>query len=284
MPFGNTAITPPEAEITGLTIDSAFVANAIASYQAFHQVALSPLIAAFYPQRSSARVRANGIADTATKALMQMPRCECKDYAYAESEPLLGSGSWKSCNSIGDFHCATVRFTTQVPSFLTPIIDEIWSRVVQAYAELGLLFKRDDNAQSANIDISFVQPDSNWIGLAIVGGVESCGSSIWARFDRNYKPTNLVSEWTTLIKHELGHNCGLQHSQGGVMNPYIVAGLPISWSGDPSHALLTRRFGGVPIPSTPNESKLVIARKYSDGRYQDVLDLPAADGGNWFNR
>jgi hypothetical protein len=52
----------------------------------------------------------------------------------------------------------------------------------------------------------------------------------------------------TLIKHELGHNSGLGHSRGGVMNPSIINGLPVSWKNDPSESQLRKWYGGEPVP------------------------------------
>jgi hypothetical protein len=51
--------------------------------------------------------------------------------------------------------------------------------------------------------------------------------------------------------HELGHNAGLDHSRGGVMNPSIVSGLAPSWAGDPSEPILNRYYGGEPIEQPP---------------------------------
>lgn len=229
------------------------VRDALESFQAFHSQNLERIASGIFPHLSSP---VTGVVDEPTRILLETARCACPDYAPAAAEA--GVGNWSGCHGIGPFHCASVRFLNEPPDFIKPVFETIWSRVVDAYTEIGLLFNRDDSAPS-NIDISFVQPDGGWIGLAIVGTGQGCQDQIWARFDKNYQPANLVSEWTTLIKHELGHNCGLSHSQGGVMNPYIVPSLPVSWANDVSAPQLRNKFGGQAIPRIPSERSLVLA-------------------------
>jgi len=272
-PFGEPRTLSKSIE--KLTMDDDIVHDAVASYQAMHATAMEPIIAAFYPKRTSAAVKPDGVMGPATKALLETARCACPDYDMALPMEMAGSGNWRGCNGIGDFHCAIVKITTPIPSFLQPHFDLIWSQTVESYAELGLLLRRDDNAVRPQIEVSFVQPSGGWIGLAIVGNGVQCGDTIWAQFDKNYRPASLVSDWTSLLKHEFGHNCGLQHSSGGVMNPYLMTGLPVSWIGDPSHQLLVQRFGGVRVPSAnpPSERELVLCWKTGD-RFEVVTRYP----------
>jgi hypothetical protein len=123
-----------------------------------------------------------------------------------------------------------------------------------------------------------------------VGNGLDCKSRIWAKFDRAYRPGNLRREWGTLLKHEFGHNCGLGHSNGGVMNPYIIAGLPQFWpESDPSYRLLVQRYGGKPIPSVGGGDRvfdLVLAKRYEDtGQYEPVQvlrdNITKIDGVFW---
>lgn len=257
------------------------VVEAVQSYQAMFAVNLEPLVAKHHPSRASAAIQVDGKVGPATFELMQTPRCDCKDYEPESVAMAVGSGNWKRCWSIGEFHCAKVNFKNSPPAFLAPVFEQVWNRVVQAYAELGLLFKKAEPGEQANIDINWQKPDGGWIGLAIVGQNQNCGSNIWARFDQGYQPANIVSEWTTLMKHELGHNCGLQHSSGGVMNPYIVKGLPVSWKGDPSYNLLTARFGGQPIPIAPRPRKMVLAWQYGPTEFEVIQEIPTAASGLW---
>lgn len=280
-PFGERDRAAPSLEkLQQQPLNHTIIRDAILSYQQFNSALLEQFAAEIWPTSSSPRI-IPGYVDLATEKLLSTARCACPDYASAQQESL-GSGNWKSCHGIGNFHAAKVRFATEPPSFLEAHMPTIWQRVVDAYADIGLLFERDDSEQG-NIDISFVQPSGGWIGLAIVGSGQSCSDSIWAKFDRNYRPANLISEWTTLIKHELGHNCGLDHASGGVMNPYIISGLPVSWRGDPSFPLLANRFGGQPIPTAPPKSRtLCIGWLEADGSFElwQTLDkIP--DGGTW---
>ncbi|CAB4176403.1 hypothetical protein UFOVP991_25 [uncultured Caudovirales phage] len=268
-PFGeqrgiNSAVIP------NLTISDQLVRDALESYQAFHSTPLEHIASGIFSHITSP---ITGELDKPTTILLDMARCQNPDYAAANANAEeAGSGNWNGCHGIGPFHCASVKFLNKPPDFLQPFMSTIWDRVVDAYSEIGLLFDRDDAAPS-NIDISFVQPDGGWIGLAIVGTGQGCQDQIWARFDKNYKPANLVSEWTTLLKHELGHNCGLSHSQGGVMNPYIIPGLPVSWIGDVSAPLLRQRFGGASIPRKPTSRTLVLAWQLGTNEFEVIKTL-----------
>ena len=189
---------------------------------------------------------------------MFQPRCGHPDYG-PDVEAATGSGSWPNCHGIGDFHCAKVRVNPEgMPTFLKPVFDQVLNRVRAAYRDMGLSYDWvGEESTFHNTSINFVPRSNGWIGLAIVGQRESCSSKIWARFLATYKPNNVLNEWTTLIMHELGHNAGLHHSRGGVMNPSIVQGLAPTWRGDPSESILANYYGGEPIPgdNTPPTGK-----------------------------
>lgn len=176
----------------------------------------------------------------------------------------LGNGNWQNCHNVNDAHCATVQVDPSgLPSFLSPVFKTVLTRVQKAYADIGLLFRFLDGQKkdiltgeefnsNINIDMSFSSSSSGWIGLAIVGTGETCGGRIWAKFLNTYKggttQESVITQWTSLIKHELCHNCGFSHSSGGVMNPSIVNNLPPEWSdSDPTTPKLKRAFSGVPV-------------------------------------
>ena len=182
--------------------------------------------------------------------------CGVPELAQVGDRPLIGGGNWPGCHGVGDFHSATVAFAmASCPAHVRPHMDEIWRRVVEAYREIGLLLVRDDNNPRPNIAASWVNQSDGWIGLAIVGSGQGCSDSIWCRYLSSYRggssDEEIVNQWTTLILHEIGHNCGLSHSSGGVMNPTLIPGLPASWIGDPSERTLRRWYGGVPVPQPP---------------------------------
>ncbi len=243
-PFGNKPIVVP-ANMLELPLTSTIVETAIDSFQEFNVLCLEPLCLKHHSR--PARLR-TGIGP-ATRELFDLPRCGCCDYGE-KVQPATGTGSWKSCHEIGDFHAATVKIDESgMPSFLRPVFDEVWDRVVAAYEALGLRFIRTED--KANIDFSFESWSRGWIGLAIVGQGESCRSNIWCKYLSTYKPSNVVREWSTLIMHELGHNASLQHTRGGVMSPSIINGLKPTWKGDPSESILNRKYGGEPVTPEP---------------------------------
>jgi len=182
------------------------------------------------------------------------------DYAM----PAFGIGNWKGCHNVGEFHCASVGVnTSNLPSFLQPVFLQVLKNVQLAYAGVGLLFRFIKDGRDMltgesfsgiiNTQFSFVQSSQGWIGLAILGQGQTCGSTIWCKYLATYRGGNsdaaVVQQWTTLIKHELGHNCNRNHTNGGVMNPSIVNGLPTEWgANDPSTPWLKQQFGGVPVP------------------------------------
>ena len=109
-----------------------------------------------------------------------------------------------------------------------------------------LLIRKDGTGGNTHITW---ERGRGWIGLAIVPNRPGCKSAIWAKFDTQYRPRDLINQWARLIAHELGHNMGMSHTRGGIMNPSIVSGpfTKRAWRGDPAERLLTRFFGGEPI-------------------------------------
>ena len=176
-----------------------------------------------------------------------------------QEAPAIGSGNWKGCHGIGKFHSATVGVNRSgIGSQLQPVFHEVLKNVQRAYDSIGLRFLFIEDGKDMltgksftgqiNIVFTFVQRSSGWIGLAIIGQNQGCRSQIWCQYLATYRPSNVTDLWTTLIKHELGHNCGRQHTNGGVMNPFILGGLPFIWpANDPSTSWLKAQFGGVPI-------------------------------------
>lgn len=172
----------------------------------------------------------------------------------------IGVGNWAGCHNIGDFHAATVRVDVSgMGQHLQPSFRKVLTRVRDSYAQLGLWFQfvnrgrdmisgEEFSGTHFNIDFTFVSRSNGWIGLAIIGQNQACSSNIWCRYLASYRGGDVVTEWTTLIKHELGHNCGRGHTRGGVMNPSIVRGLPWQWDqSDPSFNWLAAQFGGIPV-------------------------------------
>ena len=228
----------------------------------------------------------DGEAGPAMAAFLEVGRCPVPDFAppkgvvFSFDDPglqevveqmqddgsaeAIGSGNWAGCHNIGNFHSAIINVDVSgLPSFLNPVFRQVIVNVQRAYAGVGLLFRfissgRDmitgeSNGDQSNTDMSFVNSSSGWIGLAIVGQNQSCGSKIWCKFLNTYRGgsdnQSIIQQWTTLIKHELGHNCGRGHTNGGVMNPRsLMVSLSIGYQSDPSTSWLKQQFGGVPVP------------------------------------
>jgi hypothetical protein len=177
--------------------------------------------------------------------------------------PAVGSGNWPRCHGVGNFHAVSVSVNMRgIASFLAPVFKEVLRLVRVAYAKIGLLIYWIDSETGRdmitgkawsgpiNIEFSFVARSDGWIGLAIVGRNQGCSSRIWCRYLATYRPSDIIREWVTLVKHEIGHNCGSGHLAGFTMNPSIMRGLPSdSWdSRDPYLRYLRSNFGGQPVP------------------------------------
>lgn len=282
-PFGQPSQLWPTAEEIKLTLRDEPVKAAVASYQSMHATTLEPLIAKHHPSRHSAVVIPDGDIGPATAELFQIERCSVPDYALAV-EPLKGSGNWFGCHNIGNFHAVLVSIkSSTIPARLKPLLPEMLALAQQSYDEMGLHFICEYDVPGAELTMSFEKLDSGVIGLAMVLNNQMCGDRGWCKFSPTYAPPNLLSEYVTLIRHEWGHNTGLSHSQGGCMNPFIKPGLRPSWRGDPSEALLKRRFGGVPVPTTtPRIRERWICLKNPDGSFVPVMEIPQDDDGGLF--
>lgn len=273
----------PQASIANLTLRDQVVIDAMIDMMKFH----APEVAVRTLDAHGRLPEFDGEVGPAMKGFFEedIPkRCPVPDYAppkgvsfqFADpalqeialamqvAEPALGIGNWKSCHGIGDAHCAVVQVDpTNLPGHVQPVFKDILRGVQKAYADVGLLFlfvdgnKKDLLTGTAvesnvNIDMSFVRQSEGWIGLAIVGTNQTCGSRIWCRFLATYTggstPAQIIQQWVSLIMHELGHNCGFGHTSGGVMNAFLVNGLPGIWTpSDPTTPKMKQAFGGVPV-------------------------------------
>lgn len=279
MPHGRTMGPFPVGVNSG--VDSAHARLAVESFQAFNAQPLEHLIAEHFTQGPFPIV--TGEINAPTLQLMETARCSVPDYALVEE--LLGTGNWPNCWGANGHHRVIINVkSSTIPAHIKPIWATLKQLCGQAYAEQGLeLVWKENLASGYNLDLSFVEPDGSWIGLATVLNNQKCNQRGWLRLDRNYKPANLLREILTLLEHELGHTCGLGHTPGGKMNSFIIPGLNYSWHGDPSEPYLKSRFGGKPIPSIPPVSReLVTAWRYPDGTYETVMVIPGTESSGPF--
>lgn len=207
-----------------------------------------------------------------------------------------GSGSWKAgCYpQIYKDHCVTVHFDTS--HFTKSWLDnwtEIKSRVLKAFAEVGVLLKEVEKKSDANLHVSH-QNGRGWIGLAqLPGSNPSCSLQLFCYVDTSF--FRGIDSACQLLCHELGHNNNLGHtsqSVRNVMSPVInwrevgFVGFP---KDDASRSTLDRYYGGEPVildndpedPEDPEDPKdpptkptwdLTIHRPLKAGRYKLVAD------------
>lgn len=238
-----------EDELDSLPLTSDAVKLAIRSYQDFMREDLDRLSEIEYGRLGVV----DGEIGAVTSQLFAVPRCECADYPD-DVAPAVGRGSWPSgCwEEYPNNHAFAVHLDlSRMPSFLNDVFDECIERCFAAYRDIGIAFFKTPDKNRSNTHVTF-QPGRGWIGLAIVGQGQTCRTApIWAKFDTRYRPSRLVDQWSRLLCHEFGHNMGLSHSRGGIMNPSISSGqfTKTAWRGDPSERILTRWFGGDPVPS-----------------------------------
>lgn len=230
-------------------------------------------------------LRTDGVAGpVSVHVLFNVERCACPDYGRLTEDgnvvaEATGSGSWPhSCKTnLSGVHAISISWDfTRQPSFLAPHFETVWKQVAAMYADIGLVLVREDGNQRANLQASFDNLSGSTIGLAIVPGrPPSCGDVIWCKYDPSYQPRNIVNEWRTLIAHEVGHNQRLNHTQGGVMNPGIVNGLPATWRNDLSFNQLSQQYGGEPVvpPDAGPEFLMEIALRGSQGS-ESVFPIP----------
>lgn len=209
----------------------------------------------------------DGVIGPATLEAMALPRCGYPDYGgQAQSgAAAVGSGNWPKCHNIGNFHCAVVMVDeTNMPAWLKPLFVQVLRNCQKANDEIGLrlVFINKNRVdyltgktvtERVDIKSSWVNASTGWIGLAIVGqGIGCDDQEIWQQFLATYKggatDDEIVMQWSSLWRHENGHNEGLSHTSGGTMNPSIIRGLPPTWRNDPSESLLRQKYGGTPSP------------------------------------
>jgi len=251
--FSRTSVR--EQDLETLAIDHPVVVHAIQAYQKFFPKQFQE----YGIKAHNRTVHADGEIGPATIELFKMERCGCPD---VEDFTLLdtGSGSWPAgCRrDWPNNHTFSVQMNTNtIPDYLKNVVDPAFELCRQAYADMGIVFIREDDNNKANTYVTW-QRGNGWIGLAIVPNRPGCRSRIWAKYDNRWNPRDAVNGWARLFAHEFGHNMGMSHTSGGVMNPSMntTAFNPTVWRGDPAEKTLTRWFGGVPVnigpkPPTP---------------------------------
>ena len=183
-------------------------------------------------------------------SLFSIDRCGRPDFEA------VGSGSWpKGCNPDNPAVHSVLYYVndSRMPLYLKDSFEESWDLMRKAYADVGLEVRRSSSSSNYNSLVTF-ERGRGWIGLAIVGRGQTCRTRMWAKFDTSYGSSfsrvRLVNQWAFLLAHELGHNCGMSHTRGGIMNASLINGtfhLDQWRRSDPALPILTRYYDGNPI-------------------------------------
>ena len=217
--------TVKESDLESLTIDDPRVQQASESFKEF-----------MLPEGMET-------AAVDVKELAAEPRCQCPDFLPPHAA--VGSGGWpQPCQKGG----VKIHFNTSgMPSSVASRWEEIKRKVIAAYAEIGLKLVEVATAAEANIYQTWQVLAGSTIGLAEFNN-ESCSDRVFCKLDPGY--TGYIA---SLLAHEIGHNCNLNHrSQGGIMHPSIQPDPnPFTWKGDPSEGDLRKMYGGEPITPEP---------------------------------
>jgi hypothetical protein len=205
-------------------------------------------------------LRPDGINGDVTSAALVAERCGFPDFGDLDPETGLpipvaaatGSGAWPAgcipglypMNHATTFHVAR----NGMPDWLEPHLAQIIRETIDAYDAIGWRLVEVDDRSAANIHLSFENLGGNVLGLAQVGGgFLQCESRLWGKYNPNWRPADIVREWGTLWRHEIGHIAGLRHTNGGIMNATLEHGLPPTWRNDPSRPTLVSYYGGDPV-------------------------------------
>jgi hypothetical protein len=211
--------------------------------------------------------------------MLEVPRCAMPDFAppagarfqyddpglqravesyqrFAEAGYVGGSGSWpKGCDPQNPgVHSVVVAIdTSAASSSQKQIIDQVLRYVEQTEAEIGQSVRhvRDGSFANPHHNVRFENIPGSVIGYAYFPTPNTCRQTVQARIDNTFNARLPVL--AELLTHEYkGHSDGLEHTNGGIMNPSIGNPAALaSWVGDPSFGWKRRYFGGSPLPTGP---------------------------------
>lgn len=266
--LGKVAPDIGRADYSKLNLGHSAVRDAVRLYQNFDTVNVD-LEAVRHHGR---HVIPDGDVGPATEAAMAKPRCGFPDFNPPGEMMLVGeatgSGNWKGCHGVGNFHCAVCKVDM---SGISPEWGQIWTDVLRMAqliaAEVGFLWLfvddrgvdmltgEDRSGEFVDTECTFVRQAPGWIGLAIVGQNMTCESRrIWLKllttYARSLPLPQRLWQCAALIVHELWHNLGWGHDGNSIIQSPAIhthTRRP-TWIGDSLEASIRRAFGGEPVP------------------------------------
>jgi hypothetical protein len=229
-------------DLPKLTLSDPVVKAAMRSMQGF----MAPVLDHISLKLGNKIATHDGETTQAVRLMFDAPRCENPDVLHPSKHlKLSGTGSWPDpCQKAG------VKFNVN-PSGIPPALVSKWpavlADVVKAYADVGLKLVEVSTVAEANIECYFGPFFGSTIGLSEFNN-GSCDNQVTSKLSSSYVGYN-----RSLVAHEWGHCCNLQHTRGGIMNPVIMPDpQPFGWHGDdPSYPVLQRFFGGEPVTPPP---------------------------------
>ena len=252
-----------EQELGGLKMNDAVVQAATRSYQKYFAPELDQFTMRKAEFNGHSRPSiADGIAGPSTKALMEMPRCGCSDFAHPDTE----QANWpEQCRN---------EITTSYRMSLSGVSDaklrELWLEADGHWeAAFNLRMPLVDDYPNTRI-FAF---EANLPGSVLADqylAQNNCSARLQGRFDsRTWNDVLLV----TTITHEHGHALGLNHQNDPSATMYpSITNASMSRRGAPNRTdkAAMRRLGyterTTPIPpDTPNPPD-------GDVNYTKVID------------
>lgn len=214
----------------------------------------------------SRALRIDGDVGPATRELMTLPRCGCRDKPTAEGKMISeaiaeaqGSGSWPipGCNLADSdrdkVHSVRINLRTSGMQLSQSYLDKCIEAAQRCYEEMGVrgVYILNGDPREAEMDIRFEHLRGSVIGWNQFPTPGTCNQVIDGRLDIGYTPSNWLWFANLMVHEHLGHGAGLNHTRGGIMNPSIVLVDPLSYRGDTSERTMRRYFGGVDVGPTP---------------------------------
>ena len=242
----------------------------------------------------------DGDAGDATIATANLPRCGVPEFSRDRQEGNAGQG-WplSGCDPNDDGNQrASIRIgidTRGAPDHWLqdlPFCVETCERMAleMNIAATYTVVAEELNPRDFEMRITIGGISGPTIGWNYLPQPNTCGQSITGKLDSNYRAGR--ESKATLCAHEhIGHGCGSDHTNGGVMNPSLLD-VPLTFIGDPAEPWYRRVYG---IPETPTVPAYYTGKilttpgtilEIKDGRIVSATSgttpPPAPGGGGWF--